>query len=153
MRTPSLLAALLALGCASAPPRPAPAPTPKISPGRPSYEGQSAGIWIWADAQGWHLRTTSAGQLVDYSGVVTPVGGSIEALHPVRPEGYPGLEQTQRGIEFSIPNKGEVEGFDWRSSSGCNRFELRAAGEANPGMVRLGGLAQSPSQLPFELCQ
>ncbi len=155
MRSPLLLvASLLALACASAPPAPAEAPRPTIAPGRPDFEGgKSAGYWIWADAEGWHLRTTSAGQLVDYAGVVSPVGGSIQGLRPVRQAGYPKLELTQRGIEFSIPNKGEVEGFDWRVTSGCNRFELRASGEVEPGMVRLGGMGASPSQLPFELCQ
>jgi hypothetical protein len=152
MRNSLVVASLLALACASAPARPAKPPT--ISPGRPNFEGQSGGFWVWADADGWHLRTTSAGQMADFSGVIRPIDGKIEDLRPMRGDArYDTLRLTERGIEFSLPTMSGVEGFDWRVTSGCNRFELLTRGQGSPGMVRLGGMAEAPSQIPFDLCQ
>jgi hypothetical protein len=63
------------------------------------------------------------------------------------------VRRTERGIEFSLPTMSGVEGFDWRVTSGCNRFDLRARGQASPGLVRLGGMEEAPSQIPFERCR
>jgi hypothetical protein len=152
MRTTVVLASLLALSCATAPTLPAQPPT--ISSGRPNFEGQSSGFWVWADSSGWHLRTSSAGQMMDFSGVISPVGGTVSALQLMR-EGACNqvLRLTERGIEFSLPTMSGVEGFDWRVTSGCSRFELKVGGEASPGMVHLGGTAGSPATIPFEVCQ
>ena len=92
--------------------------------------------------------------MADFSGIISPVGGTIENLRPMRPDSrYDKLRLTERGIEFSLPTWSGVEGFDWSVTSGCNRFELLARGEPDPGLVRLGGMAEAPGQIPFELCR
>ena len=149
-------ALLLATACATAatPATPRPSGPPHIGAGRPTFEGRSGGFFIWADDDGWHLRTTSAGQLVSFTGVISPIGGQIEGLRPMRENDRSSkVALTDKGIEFSLPTQAEVEGFDWKVTSGCNRFDLRALGEANPGLVRLGGMADAPPQIPFDLCK
>lgn len=160
MRILLVPALLLAAACATtATSSPTPAAQrasapPRISGGRPTFEGRSGGFFIWADDAGWHLRTTSAGQLVSFTGVVSPIGGEIVGLRPMRANDRSSkVSLTDKGIEFSLPTQAEVEGFDWTVTSGCNRFDLRALGQADPGLVRLGGMADAPPQIPFDLCK
>lgn len=154
MRVSLLVVPLLALACATTPAT-APSGPPTISAGRPNFEGKSGGYWVWADAEGWHLRTTSAGPMLDFSGVISPLkGGKIEELRPARANSrYDKLAVTEKGIEFRLPTQADVEGFDWKVTSGCNRFELLANGLATPGVIRLGGMGDAPSQIPFDLCR
>ena len=154
MRFSLLVVPLLALACATTP-APSPSGPPTISRGRPDFEGKSGGYWVWADADGWHLRTTSAGPMRDFSGVISPLkGGKIEGLKPARPNSrYDKLALTEKGIEFRLPTQADVEGFDWQVTSDCNRFELKAEGEVTPGLVRLGGMGDAPPQIPFDLCR
>lgn len=154
MRVSLLVVPLLALACATTTST-APSGPPTISGGRPNVEGKSGGYWVWADADGWHLRTTSAGPMLDFSGVISPLkGGKIEELRPARANSrYDKLAVTEKGIEFRLPTQADVEGFDWKVTSGCNRFELLANGLATPGVIRLGGMGDAPSQIPFDLCR
>jgi hypothetical protein len=152
MRISLVPALLLATACATT--ATGPAALPRMSPGRPTFEGRSGGIFVWADDAGWHLRTTSAGQMASFTGVISPIGGQIEGLRPMRENDRSSkVALTDKGIEFSLPTQAEVEGFDWNVTSGCNRFDLRARGEADPGLVRLGGMAAAPPQIPFDLCK
>jgi hypothetical protein len=151
MRTFLGLASLLALACAGTPA--GPTRPPAISPGHPRVEGQSGGYYVWADADGWHLRTTAT-QAVNFTGTIAAVGGRIEDLRPMRADArYPDLRLTDRGIEFSLPTFAGVEGFDWKVTSGCNRFDLLVGGQTSPGLVRLGGAGDAPPSIPFELCE
>ena len=154
MRVSLLVVPLLALACATTPAT-VPSGPPTISAGRPSFEGKSGGYWVWADGEGWHLRTTSAGPMRDFTGVISPLkGGKIEDLRPMRGNSrYDKLGVTEKGIEFRLPTQADVEGFDWKVTSGCNRFELKAEGEVTPGLVRLGGMGDAPPQIPFDLCR
>jgi hypothetical protein len=154
MRFSLLVVPLLALACATTPAT-APSGPPTIGAGRPNFEGKSGGYWVWADAEGWHLRTTSAGPMRDFTGVISPLkGGKIEGLRPARANSrYEKLAVTEKGIEFRLPTQADVEGFDWQVTSGCNRFELKAEGEVTPGLVRLGGMGDAPPQIPFDLCR
>jgi hypothetical protein len=160
MRILLVPALLVATACATTPttsPVPKaqlPSGPPHISAGRPTFEGRSGGFFIWADDDGWHLRTTSAGQLASFTGVISPIGGELGGLRPMRAnDRSTKVSLTDKGIEFSLPTQAEVEGFDWTVTSGCNRFDLLALGEANPGLVRLGGMADAPPQIPFDLCK
>jgi len=151
MRTRLLVCALLATSCATSA---ASRPAPRIDPGRPSFDNEkSGGFWIWADSQGWHLRTTSAGPQRLMNGVVTPLGGKIEDLRVVRGDPSQRVRLTDRGIEFDFATQADVDGFDWRVTSGCNRFDLVIDGNRTQGVVRLGGMGSAPDAIPFELCQ
>jgi hypothetical protein len=153
MRISLVPALLLATACATTATSTTSGP-PHIGTGRPTFEGRSGGFFVWVDDNGWHLRTTSAGPMRDFRGVISPIGGQIENLRAMNTNDRSTKARlTEKGIEFVLPTQADVEGFDWNVTSGCNRFDLLAEGERTPGLVRLGGMADAPPQIPFDLCK
>jgi hypothetical protein len=125
-----------------------------ISPGRPAFHsGSPEAYWVWHDEGGWHLRTTTAGARHRFHGWVEPIGGRVEDFRPTRLEWGDRVRVAARGIEFDFETAGAEDGFDWRVSSGCSRFELFIDGAAHPGKIHLGGAASHPHHTPFERCR
>jgi len=152
MRSPLLAVLLLASACATT--QKATSLAPFIDPGAPAFDNEkSGGVWIWADSKGWHLRTTSSGPQRLMTGLVTPISGKIEDLHTVRGDLSQRVRLTDRGVEFEFATQADVDGFDWRVTSGCNSFDVVVDGSRTPGVVRLGGMGSAPDAIPFSLCQ
>ncbi len=124
-----------------------------IAPGRPAFRpGAPLAYWVWHGEGGWHLRTTTAGQRHHFHGWITAIDGGIVEVRPTRVERRDLVRIARRGVEFDFETEGGEDGFDWRSSSGCNRFELRVDGRADPRLVHLGGPGNEPAQIPFDRC-
>ena len=127
---------------------------PRISPGRPAFaSGSPESYWIWHDPAGWHLRTTTRAQLHRFHGWVEAIDGRIGEVHPSRLEWNDRIRIAPRGIEFDFSTDGGEDGFDWRVSSGCNRFYLQVDGVAAPERVHLGGQSHVPVEMPFARCR
>jgi hypothetical protein len=153
MRNVLAAALLVATACATTAGKPT-ALAPSMSPGRTTLDrDKSGGFWIWADRDGWHLRTTTAGTQRLFSGVVSPIEGTIGDLKTVRGDPSQQVKLTGRGIEFQFATQADVDGFDWTVTSGCNRFDLLADGGRTPGVVRLGAAGDAPESIPFSRCQ
>ncbi|HUK65681.1 MAG TPA: hypothetical protein VLV17_02550 [Anaeromyxobacteraceae bacterium] len=128
-------------------------PPPQIGPGRPVFApGATEAYWIWHDQGGWHLRTTTAGAAHRFHGSVVALGGEMADVRPKRIEWKDRIRMSPSAISFDFVTQGGEEGFDWRVSSGCNRFEIFVDGTARPGLVRLGGAAVPPRHVPFDRC-
>jgi hypothetical protein len=127
---------------------------PHIIAGRPAFEaGSPESYWVWHDEAGWHLRTTTARKPHHFHGWVEPVGGIITDLHATRTEWGDRIRLVPRGIEFDFETDGGEDGFDWRVSSGCNRFDLRVDGAERPGLVHVGAEGHHPDHIPFARCR
>lgn len=122
-----------------------------IPPGRPPFAaGTPEGYWIWQDRQGWHLRTTSDTPR-HFRGVIEAIGGTPSAIHALGgAEGA--VHRDGPNIEFEYDAAGGEQGFDWTSSSGCNRFDIYIDGTTRPMRVFLGWVEESPSRVPFAVC-
>lgn len=122
-----------------------------IPPGRPDFApGTPEGYWIWQDRQGWHLRTTSDAPR-HFRGTIEAMGGDPADLRAVG--GAAGaVRQEGSRIQFEYDAAGGEQGFDWVSSSGCNRFEITIDGTTRPLRVFLGGVEESPARVPFAVC-
>jgi hypothetical protein len=107
--------------------------------------------WIWVDAQGWHLRATTAGQTHRFSGAVEAADGMeyVRALDPNMP-----LQTTARSFQFDVAVSGGEQGVDWRPmGSGCARFNIAIDGFPRPGNTKIGySEGRPPSREPFDLC-
>ncbi len=143
-------AALAAMGCSYA--RGAGAPM-RGAAGRAGYApGVGEGYWIWQDASGWHLRTTSDLPRRFQGSVETVGGGTIESLKPVGVAGV-SLAANGRRLEFQWAGEAVEQGFDWASPSGCNRFAVYVDGEPRPLDVHLGAADETPARVPFAVCR
>ncbi len=145
--------ALLCLGLLSSVACAIARPPLRIQPGAPVYApGAPEAYWVWHDAAGWHLRTTTAGQPHRFQGVVLPFGGEILEVRPLRAESRERIRTGAGGITFDLVTEGGEDGFDWRVSSGCNRFELYVDGAPRPGLVHVGAAAHHPRHVLFDRC-
>jgi len=143
-------AALVALAAAPAAGAPA-----RIGPGAPAVsQGANGSYFIWHDAAGWHLRTTAGDRRHRFHGRVLPaLGGEIVEARPIQSEPRDRFSHSLGGIAFDFSTYGGIDGFDWRTSSGCSRFELLVDGRPRPARVKLGGRMRNPRRVPFERCR
>jgi predicted small secreted protein len=120
--------------------------------GRPTFvAGLPEGYWIWQDGDVWHLRLTSDVRR-HFSGAVENVGvGGISEFRPVG-KGTRGVRNQDGVIAFDLDVEGGEHGFDWKSPSGCNRFDIYIDGDSRPLRVFLGGVESSPNRVPFAIC-
>ena len=152
MRATALFALLLVTACAGS--SQSASGLPRIAPGHASFEGKPGGYYIWADSDGWHLRTSGGSQMLDLQGVISAIDGKIEDLRPLASnDRSSSVVLTEQGIVFSLPTQQQSEGFDWKVTSGCNRFDLQARGQRTASVIRLGAAAEAPMQVPFDLCK
>jgi hypothetical protein len=124
----------------------------QLEAGRPAYDARSLpAYWIWHDAGGWHLRTTTSGEPQRFRGVIEPVEGEITDARPTRSD----LGHVSAGpsrLEFDFRTSGYDDGVDWRVSSGCSRFTLNLNDEASANRVFLGERGTPPLAIPFVRC-
>jgi hypothetical protein len=125
-----------------------------IAPGRPAFHsGSPVGYWVWHDDGGWHLRTTTHRSRHRFHGWITAIDGRVDEVRPTRLEWRDRVHVGQRGVEFDFETDGDEDGFDWRVTSGCNRFELLVDGRADRRVVHLGGPGYEPKGVPFSRCR
>jgi hypothetical protein len=143
-------------------PPPAPAPAPGESPkqllmteGKPKFGPLSEPrYWLWHDEAGWHLRTTTAGQVREFSGRIFAREGNFENITSTRPEGADfKITRSPSAFEFVYKSVGAIDGLDWQSRALCLEFQLSIDGKNNPDYVRVGMMNQGPMVNPFTLCQ
>lgn len=135
----------------------APPPPPLRSmpaEGRPAFHrGLPASYWVWHDREGWHLRVTTAAGRHQFRGVIEASGGFIEGFHATRLEWRDRVvEEGRRMIRFDFWAHGDIDGFDWRSTTGCNIFELYIDGMPRPEFVFVGAFGNNPPATSFEAC-
>lgn len=160
-------AAGAALGAspASAAPRPHPAPTTAPCPtgtwsptaaGRPATlaPGAATGMYLWHDADGWHLRVTHPGTsrmvvtgTIDSTGPLEGVTRALESNDRVR------FTHVKGKVTFRFENRGRIDGIDFRV--GCsNRFTVNGTvngvGIATT-QVFLGSGSSNPTSVPFAM--
>lgn len=139
------------------PPVTEPPPPPNVNPvatpanvanGRPPNlkPGAQAAYWVWRDANGWHVRTTTAKNLHRFHGKVT---GDIVNVKPVRTEMNDRMKSTKDWILFAFETAGNLDGFDF-TTNGCASFNLHA----NAGKkIFIGASELQPTTNFFTLCQ
>lgn len=131
-----------------------PPPGRLMAEGRPAFAArEAASYWIWHDRDGWHLRVTTAGARRQFRGTIESSGGAISNFHPTRLEWRDRVAvEGGRVIRFDLMAHGGIDGFDWRTTSGCNFFDLYIDGSPQPTRVFVGAFAANPPFGPFEAC-
>lgn len=122
--------------------------------GRPVFNaGFPASYWIWHDRAGWHLRVTTAGLRRQFSGTVESTTGFIESFHPASLELRDRVRvERNRLIRFDFWTRGDIDGFDWNTSSMCNNFNLYIDGAPHPERIFVGGFSDIPPSPTFQAC-
>lgn len=151
------------VGCVSAPKFPVTAPAevkPSVAEGRPSAlrSGANFSYWVWRDAEGWHLRTTSARKDHKFQGRIraqTP--GAISDIKAVSMEhnkkGSDRLAMEGGELVFELFTSGKNDGFDFKvSGNGCLEFYLQIDGDSDPKRIHLGQSQTAPPSTHFRLC-
>lgn len=80
-------------------------------------EGALASYWIWHDADGYHLRTTTAHDRRNFSGHIEFSGGNGWArAYQLKPNDE--VKLTNQGIAFHLATERTLNGFDFRMDYG-----------------------------------
>jgi hypothetical protein len=126
---------------------PASAAEPSSPPPHP------AGVAVWHDAHGWHVRVTHK-TLKDkvFSGTVA-TRATITAVTSVRLErnDYVKTGAGRHGIAFRFNNYGGIDGFDFQAPCGqAIEFGFTADGHRVPvGKIVLNARGRHPAHNPF----
>jgi hypothetical protein len=127
-------------------------------------KGLSTRYAIWADDEGWHVRTTSGAKGPhSFAGTIEIVGGKMTSLTLVGIEGEgakkkeadTGTWNAQKTVfKFNLnTSKGHSDGFDLKVSDKATalRFTLTAGGDEAPGKVFIGAKGAHPKAASFYL--
>jgi hypothetical protein len=81
--------------------------------------GDSRGVFVWRDGDGFHVRTTTRGQGHVFSGVIR-TDGQFRNVRDAGGEGrdFHRLNLPRDMISFRFETKGGVDGFDFRVKGG-----------------------------------
>ena len=114
--------------------------------------GGPAGYYVWHDASGWHLRTTTPStEGHTFAGRIT-ASDDIKVLRVVKNEKADSVKLAGRSITFRFDTHNHVDGIDFKV--GCAqslRFALSAEGRAWPASrIKLGATGDAPSN-PFSV--
>lgn len=128
---------------------------PDFATGMPkNFEaGAKAGVYLWHNTDGWHLRVTHVNDKHrTYSGEIT-TGGTITDVSAVKVEKNDHHELGPNGhaLTFKFNNYGGVDGLDFRTSCAPRlHVELRADGNILPTEnVFIGHGSTNPTSVPF----
>ena len=115
--------------------------------------GDSAGVYLWHDDGGWHLRVTHKNDAHQvYTGVLT-TSGTFFAVEPVKLERSDTFRVGPRDheIAFRLNNYGGVDGVDFRTHCASQiTFQLKVDGhELETFQVHIGHDATNPTSVPF----
>jgi len=117
--------------------------------------GDAAGVYVWHDASGWHLRVTHQNDRhqtytgrISTAGVITDVDAvRLERNDDVR------VGPDRHTVEFRFNNYGGVDGLDFRTHCADGlHFALGADGQRlNPTEVYIGHGSMNPPDVPFTI--
>ncbi|MCC6645877.1 MAG: hypothetical protein IT374_09940 [Polyangiaceae bacterium] len=134
-----------------------PADAPKgLAEGKPAgaVAGAPEAVWIWHDAAGWHLRTTTARNLHRFQGRVWGAKGKIGNVTPTRTELGDRFRKAGNWMFFDFNTKGGEDGFDFMvAESDCVHFMLTIDGQPQPSRIHVGAQGTSPPKANFRVCQ
>lgn len=106
-----------------------------------------AGYYVWHDARGWHLRTTTPQRSPHpFTGTIVS-SGDITVVHQYKDEGRDTVTVNGNRLTFSFVTYNGVDGLDF--TVGCTRavsFSLKASSRlVSPSRIWLGrgGTARS----------
>jgi hypothetical protein len=113
----------------------------------------AAGVYMWHDAIGWHIRATHRGRaLRTFSGRLETTGRFV-GVRPVRLEGHDSVTVAadHHAIAFSFNNYGAIDGLNFRTLCAPSiSFDLGSDGVSMPpAFVKIGSAAVNPATDPF----
>jgi hypothetical protein len=161
--TATFLAAPASATATAAAPTPAPADCnvrddgswPAFATGRPAGldAGDVAGVYLWHDDAGWHLRVTHRNDNHQvYTGVLT-TSGTFADVTAVKLEGNDHFEvgPNDHVVSFRFNNYGGVDGLDFHTHCAPRiTFQLKADGqELETSHVFIGHDGSNPTSVPF----
>jgi len=128
---------------------------PSVVQGEPTGfgAGDQAGVYLWHDGNGWHLRVTHQNDTHQvYSGVLTTTGlfSDVDAVKLEHNDSLV-IGPDRHTIAFHFNNYGGIDGFDFRThcAEGIH-FGFWADGSPLPAAdVFMGQAAQHPTTDPF----
>jgi hypothetical protein len=132
-------------------------PPPLLIVGKPEGMGPGSAhrFMIWQNRAGvWQLRTTTAGEMHNFSGEIEAEGGRFFDLKTEETErrDWVNLDQArQNRITFMLVTKGAIDGFSFRTDAKNLKFKLILDGEARPKQVYIGPTGANPTSVPFTL--
>ena len=117
----------------------------------------AAGVYMWHDATGWHIRATHRGRaLRTFSGRLETTGRFV-GVRAVRLEGHDSLTVAadHHAIAFSFNNYGAIDGLNFRTLCAPSiTFTLVSDGISMPvEFVKIGSGAVNPSSDPFSIAR
>lgn len=134
-------------------------PTGAWSPtaqGRPAglAPGSAAGVYLWHDSAGWHLRVTHPGDhrvkftgSIDSSAALAGIERATESHDSVQ------FTHVNGKVKFTFQNYGRIDGIDF--VVGCsNSFKVSAAINGHPianNKVYIGSGSERPTSVPFRM--
>jgi hypothetical protein len=139
-------------------------PTPKPEPPTDWFafgvpEGLKPGLpdayWIYQDAEGWHLRTTSRSQppLAHFQGTIRITDGKFSNVQKVGMEGNDRIESAAQNIEVDYETMGHWDGIDFGlSGTKCLHFDLRVDAKYQPKLIFVGAKKVNPPAAKFTIC-
>jgi hypothetical protein len=119
--------------------------------------------FVWYDAGGWHLRTTTKEISHEFSGTIRVVGGTVTKIENFSGlEARPGqkgkndigrLDESRRNITFKFATKGREDGFDFKVGPTAEtlQFNLKVNGYGHREMILIGGEGTAAPQAAFSL--
>jgi len=130
---------------------------PAVVQGEPTGfgAGDQAGVYLWHDGSGWHLRVTHQNDTHQtYSGVLTTTGlfSDVDAVKLEHNDSLV-IGPDRHTIAFHFNNYGGIDGFDFRThcAEGIH-FGLWADGTQLPASdVFQGQAGQHPATVPFDV--
>lgn len=138
-------------------PAEAPSEAPKgLAEGKPAgaVPGAPEAVWIWHDAAGWHLRTTTARNLHRFQGRVWGGKGQIGNIRPSRTELGDRFRKGGNWMYFDFNTKGHEDGFDFMiAENDCAHFNITIDGQPQPSRIHVGAQGTSPPKANFRVCQ
>jgi hypothetical protein len=138
------------------PPADPPHEHPKnISAGRPSdlHAGAPEAFWIWHDAGGWHLRTTTETHLHRFTGRVWANKGEVGNVRSTRLELNDRFRRSGNFMTFDFQTQGGEDGFDFQiAESNCASFYLQIDGKPRLDRTYIGASQKNPGGASFRLC-
>jgi hypothetical protein len=122
--------------------------------GKPEIEeGKVTGIFIWFDREGLHMRWTTSGKPVLFSGRLD-LDKPLGELKRVRDDaGGWARAHGKRVVLFSCTSRGELDGIDLTIPAGRRvRMELQIDGtDATPEEVYFGAKGVHPKGFPLSV--
>lgn len=118
-------------------------------------EGAPAAFWIWRKgAEGWRVRTTTAGKEHHFRGRIEVTrGGPLTDLKPNRVELSDRVNGNPSGAAFDFKTAGYQDGVDFKVDAGaCIKFSLEIDDKHPTERIFIGGTQRNPPDHTFILC-